>query len=82
MCTVSATAFRKDLFNLIDNTVKYNETLNITTKSGDAVLLSKEEYDGLLATAEIMSNKELYAKVLEGMQEDLSLCVAENEVSW
>ena len=82
MGTITATSFRKDLFNILDNTIKFNEPLNITTKNGEAVLLSKEDYEGLLATAEIMSDEALYSKVLEGMNEDLSLCVPEKEVSW
>lgn len=78
----TATALRQDLFNIIDTTIKYNEVVSITTKSGNAVLISEEEYNGLLATAEITQNKSLYEKVLYGMQEPLELCVAEKEVKW
>lgn len=82
MYTINATTFRKDLFNLIDKTIKFNEVLIISTKEGNAILLSEEEYNGLLATAEILSNRELYTKIREGLDEDLEACVAENEVTW
>lgn len=82
MYTINATTFRKDLFNLVDKTIKFNEVLNISTKEGNAILLSEEEYNGLLATAEILSDHELYNKIREGLDENLKDCVAENEVNW
>ncbi|MCR5732307.1 MAG: hypothetical protein K6G51_05165 [Sphaerochaetaceae bacterium] len=82
MYNTNATAFRKDLFNLLEKAIKYNEVLNISTKEGNAVVLSEEEYNGLIATAEIMSNPTLYTKVKEGMDTPLDECVAEKEVEW
>ncbi|MCR4675997.1 MAG: hypothetical protein K5634_02065 [Sphaerochaetaceae bacterium] len=82
MYNTNATSFRKNLFNLLEKTIKYNEVLNISTKEGNAVLLSEEEYNGLLATAEIMSNSSLYEKIQKGMEEDIEDCVAENGAQW
>ena len=45
MINTNATNFRKNMFELIDQTVKYNEPVNISTKSGNAVLISEEEYN-------------------------------------
>lgn len=82
MYNINATSLRKDLFNLLEKTVKYNEVLNVSTKDGNAVVMSEEEYNGLLATAEIMSNPILYEKVKEGMNDSLEDCVAESGVEW
>ncbi|MCR5731340.1 MAG: hypothetical protein K6G51_00125 [Sphaerochaetaceae bacterium] len=78
MYNTNVTSFRKNLFNLLEQTIKYNEVLNISTKEENAILLSEEEFNGLLATAEIMSNPPLYEKIKKGMEEDIEECVAEN----
>ena len=46
MTTTNITNFRKNAFNYVEQTIKYNEPLNISTKDGDAVLLSAEDYSG------------------------------------
>lgn len=56
--------------------------LNINTKEGNAVVMSEEEYNGLLATAEIMSNPELYKKIIDGRNADIQDCVPEFGAEW
>ena len=50
MINTNVTNFRKQIFELIDQTVKYNEPINISTKSGYAVLISEEDYNNLVET--------------------------------
>ena len=59
MTNTNVTALRKDLFSMLSNTIKYNETINVNTKDGNAVILSEEEYNGMKATLELSSNKKL-----------------------
>ena len=82
MTHTNITNFRKNIYNLLEQTIKYNEPLNISTKSGNAVVLSEEDYKNLIATLEIESNKELKERIVEGMQEDLKDCISESEVDW
>ena len=82
MTNINITNFRKDIYNLLEQTIKYNEPINISTKNGNAVVLSEEDYRNLIATLEIESNKKLKEKILEGMKEDLKDCVPESEVEW
>lgn len=82
MTNTNITSFRKDIYNLLEQTIKYNEPINISTKNGNAVVLSEEDYNNLMATLEIESNKKLKEKILEGMEEDLKYCVSESEVKW
>ena len=35
---------------MLDNIIKYNEPLNISTKNGNAIVLSEEEYNSLIET--------------------------------
>ena len=40
MLNTNITQFRKNVFAMLENTIKYNEPINISTKSGNAILLS------------------------------------------
>ena len=76
MTNTNITNFRRDIYNLLEQTIKYNEPLNISTKNGNAVVLSEEDYRNLIATLEIESNKKLKDKIVEGMNEDLKDCIS------
>ena len=82
MTNINITNFRNDIYNLLEQTIKYNEPINKTKKNGNAVILSEEDYNNLIATLEISSNKKLKEDVIEGMKEKLEECVDENEVDW
>ena len=72
MLNTNITQFRKNVFAMLENTIKYNEPINISTKSGNAILLSEEEYNGIMATLELSSNAELKKTLIDGMNTPLS----------
>ena len=82
MLNTNITQFRKNVFAMLENTIKYNEPINISTKSGNAILLSEEEYKGIMATLELSSNAELKKTLIDGMNTPLSECISEDEVVW
>lgn len=50
MTNTNATNFRKNLYSLLEQTVKFNEPVNISTKDGNAILISEEDYRGMVET--------------------------------
>ncbi|WP_250277533.1 type II toxin-antitoxin system Phd/YefM family antitoxin [[Clostridium] colinum] len=82
MITTNITNFRKNIYKLTENTIKFNETLSINTKEGNAILISEEEYNGMIATLELMSNKVMKNKLIDGMNTSLNECISEDEVIW
>ena len=50
MYNTNITNFRKNLFTIMEQTVKYNEPDNVSTKDGNAVLISEEDYNSLAET--------------------------------
>lgn len=82
MTNINITSFRKDIYNLLEQIIKYNEPINISTKNGNAVVLSEEDYNNLMATLEIEINKKLKNDIVEGMKEPLENCLEETEVDW
>ena len=53
--TVTATEARQNLFKLVRKSIKGHVPVKITSKEGDAVLVSEEDYEGLLETLELLS---------------------------
>lgn len=82
MTNINITSFRKNLFSLLEQTIKYNEPLNISTKDGNAVVISEEEYRGVMESLELLSNPEMKKKILDGKNTPLSDCISEDQVEW
>lgn len=82
MTTTTITNFRKNSFSMVENAIRFNEPVSITTKSGNAVLISEEEYNGLIETVYLSSINGMREKLIDGLNTPLSETVAEAEVSW
>lgn len=82
MTNVNITNFRKDIYELLEQTIKYNEPLNISTKNGNAVVLSEEDYNNLMETLYISSISGLKEDIVKGLEEDIEDCVEEEKVEW
>ena len=82
MIATNITSFRKNDFSLLEQTIKYNEPLRINTKAGNAIVLSEEDYNGMIETIYLMSVPTMKEKLLEGKSTSLSECISENEVEW
>jgi len=75
MAVVNATEARKSLFSMI-NLALENERVTITSKNGNAVLISEEELNSMLETLYLLSDPE----TLPAMREVLETPPSEREV--
>ena len=82
MTTTTITNFRKNVYSMVENTVRFNEPVNITTKDGNAVMISEEEYLGLIETLYLASVPGMKEKLVEGLHTPLAETVSEEEVVW
>ncbi len=82
MTTTTITNFRKNVYSMVENTVRFNEHVNITTKDGNAVMISEEEYLGLMETIYLTSIPGMKEKLAEGLQTPLDDTLSEEEVEW
>lgn len=82
MINTNITSFRKDMFSILEQTIRFNEPVNVSTKNGNAVILSEEDYNGLLETVYLCSIPGLRDSIREGMNTPLSDCLKEEEVDW
>ena len=82
MTTTNITNFRKNAFNYVEQTIRYNEPLNISTRDGNAVLLSEEDYSGIMEPLYLVSAPGMRKKIMDGMKTPLEDCVDEDAVEW
>ncbi len=50
MTTINISNARKSLFDLADSCIKYNDVVNINTKNGNVIMMSADDYSGMMET--------------------------------
>lgn len=82
MFNTNITTFRKNIFSILDKTIKHNEPVSIHTKDGNAIVISEDDYNGLMETLFICSVPNLKEEILEGMKTPVADCIPASEVNW
>ena len=72
MAVTNISVLRKNLFSSIENVIEYNDSITVSTKNGNAVIISEAEYNAMLETIYLVSQKGLAEKIKEGEKEDIS----------
>lgn len=72
MAVTNISVLRKNLFSSIENVIEYNDSITVSTKNGNAVIISEAEYNAMLETIYLVSQKSLVEKIKEGEKEDIS----------
>ena len=65
MTTTTITNFRKNLFEYVRSAVEFNDVIDVTTKEGSAVVMIKEDYDGLMETLYLLSHPKTASEILD-----------------
>lgn len=82
MTNINITNLRKNLFGYINQAVEFNDVINVNTKSGNAVIISEDDYNGLMETLYLSHNPIVKKEIMDGMKTPLEDCIPENEVEW
>ena len=82
MINTNVTHFCKNVSTLLEQTLKFNEPIHVSTRNGNVVVLSEDDYRGILETLEMNANPVMKQKLLEGKDTPLSECIPESEVEW
>ncbi len=81
MQTLNISNLRKDLYKVVDNVIQY-EAVRVNTKTGNAIILSEEEYLGLLATAELCAIEGMQQSIIDESKTPLHECIKEEDFQW
>lgn len=83
MGSVTATAARKDIYNLIASVNENCAPISITTSKGKgAVLIGEDEWAAIEETLYLNSIPGVAGSIIEGMNAPLSECCNEDELEW
>ncbi|PPF32642.1 type II toxin-antitoxin system Phd/YefM family antitoxin [Pseudoclavibacter sp. AY1H1] len=68
MTAITATEARKSLFGLIQRVNDDHTPVEVVSKHGNAVLISKDDYDAITETAYLLRNPKNAQRLLESME--------------
>ena len=69
MTNTNATNLRKNLFEYLSQAVNFNDVINVSTKNGNAIILSAEDYNGLMETVYLMSDPNVLNDIMKSKEE-------------
>jgi antitoxin YefM len=69
MTTITATDARSNLFQLIQKTIREHSPARISSKAGTAILISEEDFDSIMETAELMSEPGFLKSIKESEEQ-------------
>lgn len=72
MTVIDYSILKKKLFDYLNAAIEFDDTVLVSTKNGNAVILSETEYNSILETLYIVSQKGLVERIKEGEKEDPS----------
>lgn len=72
----------KNLYKLTDMVIDNGVVVNITTKHGNAVLISADEYNSLLETLYLSENAEYKKTLIDGKEAKIEDLIDEKDIKW
>lgn len=79
MTTVNITNARQELFKLARACIKFNDRINVSTKDGNFIMISEQEYNNILESLYLASIPGMYESIKEGVETPSSELV---EIKW
>ena len=79
MTNITITNLKDNLSDYLKSAIDFDDVITVNTASGNAVILSEEEYSGLMETLYLLSIPGMKEKLTEGLNKGLEDCV---EFDW
>ena len=67
MISLNISNARDELYKLASSCIKYNDIVNISTKEGNVILLSEDDYNSLIESLYLAGIKGVYEDVEEAV---------------
>ena len=77
---ITSNAAQKDFVGIIDNVIKYGNSVSISTDDGAAILVNQDEWNGLIETLYLQSIPGMKESIIEGKTIPPSGCL--DSVGW
>lgn len=74
MTNTNISRFRRNLFSYVEQALTYGDVVNISTKKGNAVMLSEDDYNAMLETLHLSSIPGMTERLHKAAAEPLDQC--------
>jgi antitoxin YefM len=71
MITLTITSVRSNLFQIVKKVIKGRVPTRVSSKDGNVIIISEEDYESLLETAELLSNPRILKSIKKADKEIL-----------
>lgn len=68
MLKINISNARSDLYKIASSCIRYNDVVNISTKEGNVVLLSEDDYNSLIESLYLAGIKNVYEDIEEAVK--------------
>ena len=68
MLNINISNARSDLYKIASSCIKYNDVVNISTKEGNVILLSEDDYNSLIESLYLAGIKNVYEDIEEAVK--------------
>jgi len=79
MPIVNATNARANFYKIVDETLRFSEPTIITSKKGNVVMLSEDDYKAMEETLYLTSIPGMEKKIIDGINENLDVCAEDTD---
>ncbi len=80
MKTMTATEARKKIYQLLEFVEKNHETVQITGKAGDAILIAKSDWNAIQETLYLLAVPGMRASIKKGLKTPIEKC--DEDIDW
>ncbi len=82
MKTVSVTQARQNIYQLLEETISSSEPVQITTKKGNVIIVSEEDWTAIQETLYLLSIPGMRESLIEGTNTPIEECKTAEEIGW
>lgn len=82
MYNINISNARANLYNLVRMAIEDSELINLSTKEGNAIIISEADYNSLVETLYLSSDSNYKKTLIDGINTPISECVKESDVEW
>ena len=79
MTQINITTVRSELFKIASSCIKYNEVISISTKEGNLVMMSEDDYRSIMESLALSGIKGVYESIVEGVNTPIEKT---KKISW
>jgi antitoxin YefM len=72
MTNINITTVRAELFKIASACIKYNDVINISTKEGNVIMMSEDDYRSMIESLHLAGIPGMYESIVEGVNTPLT----------